>query len=178
MERSDQEALRGSHTITYDGLSGVCNGAAADPPTLKITWELLRTKKRGAGVGLPSVPGIGLPCSGDKWSDVPAGQRPKNPLSINAPILQALVKGFQSEGIKIGPAYVEVRGPRLKGEVATYSVRLDRNGCPLPNAACIVEAVNKGAVREGKQEFAPQPEFFERRNQAGFGRCRCGLYGA
>lgn len=69
------------------------------------------------------------------------------------PIVQAVIKGFHAQGIMIGPEHILVQSYH-NGAVDKFVVRLDKNGCVLPDGQCVMEAGENGYLPEGKQEGA------------------------
>ncbi len=68
------------------------------------------------------------------------------------PVVQQIIQGFLSQGLEIGPEHILVQDDE-KGFVR-FVVRLDKNGCVLPDGQCVMEAVTDGAAPQGKQEAA------------------------
>ncbi|OGX06415.1 MAG: hypothetical protein A2Z88_07085 [Omnitrophica WOR_2 bacterium GWA2_47_8] len=69
------------------------------------------------------------------------------------PVVQSIIAGFHAQGIMIGPEYILVQS-RHNGTVDRFVVRLDANGCVLPDGQCVIEAGESGYLPEGKQEGA------------------------
>ncbi len=69
------------------------------------------------------------------------------------PIVQAIIAGFHAQGIPIGPEHILVQSYH-NGAVDKFVVRLDKNGCVLPDGQCVMEAGENGYLPEGKQEGA------------------------
>lgn len=69
------------------------------------------------------------------------------------PIVQSIIKGFHAQGIMIGPEHILVQS-HPSGEVDQFVVRLDANGCVLPDGQCVMEAGENGYLPEGKQKGA------------------------
>lgn len=69
------------------------------------------------------------------------------------PVVQSIIKGFHAQGIMIGPEHILVQSYH-NGAVDKFVVRLDKNGCVLPDGQCVMEAGENGYLPEGKQEGA------------------------
>jgi hypothetical protein len=87
------------------------------------------------------APTCGPPCTGDDWSNVPEEHR-ADALPSGERLVGGVAEAFQDAG-------VEAFGPH-------FSVRLDVNGCPMPNVACTYEAISRGNIPEGSLEGASQ----------------------
>jgi hypothetical protein len=69
------------------------------------------------------------------------------------PIVKSIINGFHAQGIPIGPEHILVQ-PDKNGGYDKFTVRLDAQGCVLPDGQCVMEAGEKGYLPEGKQETA------------------------
>ncbi|GEM_PF-5503632 len=73
--------------------------------------------------------------------------------SPDDPVVKSIIAGFHAQGIPIGPEHILVQSYH-NGAVDKFVVRLDKNGCVLPDGQCVMEAGENGYLPKGKQEGA------------------------
>jgi len=94
------------------------------------------------------------PCKGDEAQKANPGG---NALGPGDPIYDGMVDGARAAGLAgFGPEHIAIQDLREKDGILKWQIRVDANGCPLPSAACILYAGEKGCIPEGKQEGAKQ----------------------
>lgn len=94
-------------------------------------------------------------CTGNEAKDL--GGKALGP---GDPIYDGMVDGVRAAGITgFGPEHIGIQravGGREKGGFFKWQIRVDADGCLLPNGDCILSAGEKGYLPHGKQVGAKQ----------------------
>jgi hypothetical protein len=122
------------------GASRVCDLSGVPPE------RLIDICKRIRATG-PLCPAV------EKFCKACSGRDHEGTYAPDHPIVQQLIDGFRAHGIDIGPENIIVFEDTRK-QFIRFILRLDKNGCVLPDVQCVMDAVNSGAVPQGKQEGA------------------------
>jgi len=86
------------------------------------------------------------PCRGDEAKKRDPGG---NSLGPGDPVFDGLVDGARNAGYGgFGPHHM---GAQARDGRIFFQIRMDADGCPLPNGSCIMQAVEDGSLPPGKQ---------------------------
>ena len=93
-------------------------------------------------------------CNGDEAKKRNPGG---NSMGPGDPAYDGIVDGARAAGISgFGPEHVGLQDRREKDSRIMWQIRIDGDGCPLPNGDCIQSAGESGQLPPGKQPGAKQ----------------------
>jgi hypothetical protein len=94
------------------------------------------------------------PCKGD---EAKKGNPGGTSLGPGDPIFDGMVDGARAAGITgFGPEHFGIQRVPGVDAILRWQIRVDADGCPLPNGDCILWAGKNGYLPEGKQVGAKQ----------------------